>query len=180
MTSNCAVRQSGTNNVGPVIPWADGFRMRHPQSLAKSLSQVLTGTNWSDMLFKDNAVQFPTPDGFDPSLPAGAAMYSKLLCPDLPGRWRPEPAGRDACCRQRSGALWPWWRAGMPDGVHYQNARMRSRLFVNGREVPRRGPVYWQHAAALTWRRISPAPARIASDSNITASSPMRPPFTCK
>ncbi len=133
-----------------MIPWADGVRMRTPQSLAQSLSQVLTGTNWSDLLFKDNAVQFPTPDGFEFIIAGRRGDVFEIEQVRIS-----QPVTAGVCRREFLLPTGKVWRAvamvaaGMPDGTHYQNVRMRSLLFINGRAVPRRGPVYWQHAAAL-------------------------------
>ncbi len=144
------VRQSGTNSSWTMIPWADGARMRHPQSLAKSLSQVLVGTNWSDLLFRESTVQLPAPDGFEFIITGRRGDVFEISQMQI---IRPTMAG--VCRREIVLPTGKVWRAvamvapGMPDGIQYPHARMRAPLFVNGREVPRRGPVYGQHAAAL-------------------------------
>jgi hypothetical protein len=144
------IRQSGTNSAWTMIPWADGAPMRRPQKLAKTLSQVLTGTNWCNLLFRDDPVQFPTPDGFEFIITGRRGdvfeiSHVKIIRPTMAGVCRKEvvlPTGKI-------------WRAvamvapGMPDGIQYPDVRMRAPLFINGRDVPRHGPVYGQHAAAL-------------------------------
>lgn len=143
------VRQSAASSRWTLQYWTDGKKSRRGRRGTALVKRALSGTRWGELAFPSVGRLMPTPDGleFGIEAPKGTRFeieYVRLLQPVCDGYFRKDfdlPDGKV-------------WRAiadvgGPPCLADTDGGRMRTTLYINGKEVKRRGARSSNHTASV-------------------------------
>ncbi|MBI3945092.1 MAG: hypothetical protein HY321_04180 [Armatimonadetes bacterium] len=146
------VRQSEGQSQWTLLWWADGKAMdarARDRAVSAPAEATLEGGDWQELEFRPNSPQVPTPDGAEIQIsgPRGARFEVervRVVQPRCEGYVRKEfvlPSGQI-------------WRAiadvgGPPDVRWFGVNRIATTLYVNGREVKRKGPRFLYHVSGV-------------------------------
>ncbi len=138
------VKQSGPESKWTVSYWADGERMDVTATTA-----TLTGNAWTELELETGHAQVPTPDGLEIGIEGEQGARFEIDHIKLA-----QPLQQAYCRKEFTLPEGKVWRAiaevgPAPDCRWYGVNKIISTLYINGKEVRRRGPRHINHASSV-------------------------------